>query len=134
VTLLGDLLKEMIPAGWHVQSQQPITLAASEPEPDIAVMRGRTTDYPDGHPEAADLLLVAEVAFSTLTLDVSVKGPLYAQAGIPLYLVADLENRKLRLFTEPGPEGYRCESSYGRGEHVSLSFGSLPVDAVLPAN
>jgi Uma2 family endonuclease len=90
-----------------VITQDPIHLDDfSEPEPDLAIVRGTALDYTDHHPRPNDLYLVVEVADSTLKQDCEVKDKLYAQAGIPDYWVLDLKNRQLHLFRNPTPTGY----------------------------
>src|SRR5215212_4614695 len=67
--LLRKALDRLIPPGWYVDSQEPITTGDSEPEPDIVIVRGSTTDYPDRHPGARDVGLVVEIAEATLRRD-----------------------------------------------------------------
>src|SRR5437667_12822944 len=55
-------LEHVVPPGWYVDEQEPITLAASEPEPDVALIRGDTRDYSARHPGARVVVLVVEVA------------------------------------------------------------------------
>ncbi len=62
-------LSQLVPIGWHVRNQEPITLATSEPEPDIAIVRGELTDYGNRHPYAEEVALVVEVADTTLVTD-----------------------------------------------------------------
>ncbi len=63
--LTRDALEAIVPRGWYVDSQEPITLSDSEPEPDVIIVRGDTRDYLDRHPGVADLGLVVEIADST---------------------------------------------------------------------
>lgn len=66
-----------------VSTQNPIRLEDfSEPEPDIALLRLRDDFYRDAHTPPADVLLIIEVADTTLAYDRQVKMPLYAKAGI----------------------------------------------------
>uniref|UniRef100_UPI003342DA57 Uma2 family endonuclease n=1 Tax=Prochlorothrix hollandica TaxID=1223 RepID=UPI003342DA57 len=85
--LLRQVLEAWIPEGYYVDSQEPITLATSEPEPDVTVIQGKTTDYRDRHPGGADVLLVVEVADATLARDRGLKQRLYSAAGIPHYWI-----------------------------------------------
>jgi Uma2 family endonuclease len=84
-----DLLEEL--AGLLIgraklQCQDPIVLPSnSEPEPDFAILRKRADNYRFALPQADDVLLVIEIADSTLKYDQEVKVPLYAEAGIPGY-------------------------------------------------
>ena len=59
-------LEACLPSGWYVDSQEPVTLPTSEPEPDVAVVRGSDAQYSDRHPGPADLGLLVEVADTTL--------------------------------------------------------------------
>jgi hypothetical protein len=81
--LTRDALAQILPLGWYVDTQEPITLSDSEPEPDVVIVRGVTQDYFDRHPTDQDIALVAEVADSTLERDRTSRKRLYARAGIP---------------------------------------------------
>ncbi len=76
-----------------VSVQNPIRLSEySEPQPDIALLRPRADFYASGHPTPADVLLIMEVAESSLAYDRDLKIPAYAQAGIPEVWLWDLED------------------------------------------
>jgi Uma2 family endonuclease len=49
--LVRSALEAITPSGWYVDSQEPVTLGESEPEPDAVVVRGETRDYFDRNPE-----------------------------------------------------------------------------------
>lgn len=102
-----ELLRSLLPPGWHVRSQAPITLSESEPEPDLSVVRGTRRDYRDRHPGPDDIALVVEVADSSLLTDRR-KGAVYARAGIPEYWIVNLEDSVLEVHSEPRPgdDGY----------------------------
>jgi Uma2 family endonuclease len=92
---------------FFISTQDPIQLNNfSEPEPDLAIVRGTLLDYADRHPEPKDLALVVEVADSTLKYDCEVKDKLYAQSGIEDYWVLDVKNQQLHIFRNPTPTGY----------------------------
>jgi Uma2 family endonuclease len=101
VELLRRALSPHLPSGWDLMQQQPITLEASEPEPDTVILRRDQQDYPDRHPGAADVPLVIEVADTTLERDRVWKRRLYARAGIPVYWLVNLVDRQLEVFSEP---------------------------------
>jgi Uma2 family endonuclease len=87
--------------GYHVRPQVPIALANdSEPEPDIAVVRGRIEDYLDAHPTSP--ALVVEVADSSLAWDRDRKGSLYARAGVADYWIVNLVGGVLEVYRDPG--------------------------------
>jgi Uma2 family endonuclease len=85
-----------------VQSQDPITLPNnSEPEPDIVIARLRSDDYVNGHPSPEDIILVIEVADSTIKFDRETKAPLYAAAGISEYWIVNLIDDRLEIYRQP---------------------------------
>jgi Uma2 family endonuclease len=87
--------------------QDPIRLGDfTEPEPDIALLRRRDDYYAAAHPTAADVLLIVEVAESSLRYDRDKKLPLYARAGIPEVWLVDLNGRVLWVYRQPGMDGY----------------------------
>ena len=74
-----------------LQSQDPIIIPPnSEPEPDIAILKNKDDDYLNSHPAAQDLLLLIEIADSSLKYDQEVKLPLDAEAGITDYWIFNL--------------------------------------------
>lgn len=84
-----------------VRVQGPITLADSEPEPDVSVAIGPAERYDSHHPGAEDLRLVVEVASTSLPYDDGPKAAMYARAGIAALWVADVSG--LRLIVRAGP-------------------------------
>ena len=101
-------------AGWDVRVEGPIALDDdSEPEPDVAVVRGTLDDYRDAHPSRP--VLTVEVARSSLASDRSIKGSLYARAGLAEYWVLDLARSVLEVYRDPvahpaAPFGWRYAS------------------------
>ena len=112
--LIREALENITPDGWYVDSQEPITLVDSEPEPDVVIIRGKTTDYRDRHPTAADVVLVIEVADSTLERDRTSKQRIYARAGIAIYWILNLRDRQLEVYTEPVAATSEEEAHYGQ--------------------
>jgi Uma2 family endonuclease len=94
-------IERALPAEWIVRVQSAITTADSEPEPDIAVVRGDDDDYVSHHPGPADLALVVEVANTTLASDRGPKLMAYARAGILAYWIINLDEAQLEVFTTP---------------------------------
>jgi Uma2 family endonuclease len=94
------LLSKLLPANWHLTNQDPITLVNSEPEPDIAVVRGTLENYATRHPGAGDVALVIEVADSSLPTD-RYKAGIYAAAGIPVYWIVNLVERLVEVYSTP---------------------------------
>jgi Uma2 family endonuclease len=99
--LLRELLR-LIEERAIVRCQDPITLPNhSEPEPDIVIARLRSDDYIDSHPSPADIILVIEVADSTIKFDRDTKAPLYAAAGISEYWIVNLIDDRLEIYRQP---------------------------------
>jgi Uma2 family endonuclease len=141
VVAVQESLRAMMPNGWCVRGQCAITLATSEPEPDGAVVRGVIRDYVARHPGPADIGLVVEVADSSLTRDRDDKGPIYAEAGIPIYWVVNIQDRWIEVYTQPTGTGaaarYAHRQDYRPGDAVPLVLagavvGQIPVLDVLP--
>lgn len=100
----------------HVSVQLPIRLDDfSEPEPDVALLQPRSNDYADAHPGPRDVLLLIEVAQSSLVLDRELKIPQYARAGIAEVWLFNLEQQHVECFSEPGPRGYATVTVHRRG-------------------
>ena len=79
----------------------------TEPEPDLAVLRRGAVPYKERDAWAEDVLMLIEVADSSLAYDRSTKLRLYAEAGIPEYWVVDCAAESVEVYRTPGPEGYR---------------------------
>jgi Uma2 family endonuclease len=91
-----------------VSVQNPVVVADdSEPQPDLKLLRRRPVPYKDAEATAADVLLLIEVADSSLTYDRTVKLALYAETGIPEYWVVDTAAESIDIYRDPGPGGYR---------------------------
>jgi Uma2 family endonuclease len=109
-------------ARFRVRVQMALSLGASEPEPDLAVVE---LDTPRPyHPATA--ALVIEVSVSSLRRDLRTKPMLYARAGIPLYWVIDLDNRRAVVHAAPGPDGYRSVEMCGPDGELTAPHLGLP--------
>lgn len=128
VALLTAFLCRSVGSGVIVWCQNPIRLDdSSEPEPDIALLRPRADGYMSAHPGPEDVLVVIEVADTSLAYDLGMKVPLYARHGIPEAWVIDAATRQTRVFREPSTEGYRRELLVG--PEGPLESASLTDDA-----
>ncbi|HEY0377723.1 MAG TPA: Uma2 family endonuclease [Pyrinomonadaceae bacterium] len=102
-----------------VRVQNPIRLNdISEPQPDIALLRPRDDFYRRAHPTPEDVLLVVEVADSTVETDRSYKMPLYARAGIPEAWLVNLPEERIELFAEPVGGDYQTSRIFSRSDEV----------------
>ncbi len=82
--------------------QNPVRLDdGSEPQPDVAVLKPRPEEYETTTPRAADVLLVIEVAETSLDDDRAVKAPLYAGSGIPEYWIVNIVDRVVEVYRQP---------------------------------
>jgi len=104
-----------------VAIQGPIVLADdTEPEPDVAIIRRRSVPYKEREAYAEDVLLLIEVAESSLSYDRSTKLRLYAEAGIPEYWVVDCVAESIEVHRTPEAGGYRDVSRVAGGATVAL--------------
>ena len=97
------LLNQVVPDGWLVHQEQPITRRYSEPEPDVAVVRGTRNEYFRAHPTTAELVI--EVAVSSSEIDLG-KAAIYAEANVPEYWIVLPEEQKIEIFTAPDGQVY----------------------------
>jgi len=102
VNRLTKLLVRSVADTALVLVQNPVVLGdLSEPEPDFALLKPKDNDYEDLLPEAEDILLLIEVADTTLKYDKQIKVPLYARFCIPEYWVIDIQKQSITLFQKP---------------------------------
>lgn len=119
VKFLGNLLNRQLGDKLIVSTQDPIRLDDySEPQPDLALLRWRDDFYRHAHPTPADVLLVIEVADSTLSSDRSYKLPLYAKAGIAEAWLVNLSEQTIELYAAPADGSYRITKEFTRDEEV----------------
>ena len=132
VIRLTELLVPLVAGFARVSVQNPIRLPNdSQPEPDITLLRQH--HYRGALPAPDDILVVIEVADSTLAYDRETKLPLYAAAGIPEAWIVDLNAGIIERHTAPGGTGYRQTLRAERGEEIaSLTVPDIviPVDEV----
>jgi Uma2 family endonuclease len=145
VELIDGEIVEMTPIGrshaagvkrisWHfwqrvglvavISVQDPVRLDEhNEPQPDVALLRHRADFYKAGIPQATDVLLLVEVADSSIAFDRRVKLPLYARSGIPEVWLVDLTKNTVGVYRDPGPKGYQTVRTLRRGDKVApLAF------------
>ena len=135
VVRLTSLLYKYESSRVMIRVQDPIRLGDySQPQPDISVVQRRPDYYGEGHPEPEDILLLIEVAESSLSYDRDVKLPLYARAGIlEVWLVALLP-QVVEVYRSPSETGYREMQQLRRGDTltaINLPELSLTVESIL---
>lgn len=99
ISLLQHVLGSRV-TGYHVRVQCAISTSDSEPEPDLAVVRGVPQDYRQRHPHPADIALIIEVADSSLARDF-IKRRIYARAGINHYWIVNLPELCVEVYCNP---------------------------------
>ena len=107
-----------------VSPQNPVRLdRLNEPRPDFAVFRPRADFYGAGdRPGPADVLLLIEVADSSVPFDRAVKLPMYARAGIAEVWIIDLKRRVLDVYRRPTRNRYRETATHQPGDTVTLAL------------
>lgn len=118
---LWDRLSAGLPAGYQLRKEDPLTLAGSEPEPDLAVVRGTDADFRVQHPATAEL--VVEVAVSSVEID-RAKAGIYAAAGVPVYWLVLVREGCVEVYTEPGARGYGQVETRRRGDELVTWYGA----------
>jgi Uma2 family endonuclease len=120
VDRLNNFLSRVSKQRFIVRVQNPIRLDDySEPQPDVTLLRVRSDFYAETHPTSADVLVVIEVADSSVELDRQVKLPLYAQAEIPEFWLANLPNDTVEFYARPVNGVYQVAKIFGRGETIT---------------
>ena len=115
---VADVLRKAFGDDCTVRGQSPIALDdASEPEPDVAVVRGSQFDYVDEHPR--EVLLLVEVSESSLSHDRGRKLAAYARNGVPEYWLLDLTAARLEVYRDPTGDSYASRSVLAPGDTVS---------------
>ncbi|MCG9885122.1 MAG: Uma2 family endonuclease [Cyanobacteria bacterium] len=127
---LAEWLRDRLRGRAYVREARPITLDDSEPEPDIAVVRGDRADFFQRHPGPSDLFWVVEISQSTLETDLTHKRDLYGRVGIPEYWVVDLVNRQVVVFRKPEAGRYTQEETVRDRAIAPLAFPDCAIDVV----
>jgi len=120
--LLRWLMREL-PAGFFVRPEQPLTLADSEPDPDIAIIAGDDTEMDAGHPTNAEVII--EVCVSSEAID-RLKLQIYAEAGVRECWLVLAEERLVERHTAPQGTAYlNIERITFPGAIASIAFPTL---------
>ncbi len=120
----------------YVSVQGPVTLDEwSELDPDVMLSALPAERYAVAHPTPAEVLLVVEVASSSLRYDTGMKFRAYARRGVREYWIVDLEHDHVDVYREPDGERYKKHRRAGRGKSVApLAFpdDAIAVSDILP--
>ena len=126
----------MLPAGYEVFMQSPITTTDSEPEPDIAVVRGDLRHFlvQDRKPGPADTEFLIEVSDSSLAFDRTTKLRIYARASIEQYWIVDVADRRVAVHSGPtGPApvpAYQHRQDFVPGQEIPVVLSGQEVGRV----
>lgn len=122
---LIDLLTAAVRGRAIVSAQNPVILGdLSAPEPDLALLRYRDDYYAQAHPRPQDILLIIEVADSSLGHDRNNKLPLYARFQVPEVWIVDIPGRHLDIHRDP--EGGRYTQQFRVRDLSRVEIGVLP--------
>jgi Uma2 family endonuclease len=129
VARLTELFVRRLPQRGQVFVQSTVRLSVrNEPEPDLGIATRRDDYYASGLPGPADILLLIEVAETSLAYDRVTKRDLYGRHTIAEYWLLDLNSDTLFVFRNPGPQGYGAPLELRRGDRIApLAFPELEV-------
>lgn len=136
VNRLNALLSQQLAGIAIVSVQNPIQLDDfSQPQPDIAVLHYRDDYYVHAAPVTEDVLLVIEVADTTIDYDRDEKLPRYAATAIGEAWLVDVANRTVEQYLEPRGVHYRIRRLLEQDDVITatvIAGLSLPVEHILP--
>lgn len=122
VRRLDALFNRSLGGAAQVSAQNPVLIDDySQPEPDIALLKPRGDFYSEEHPSARDVLLVVEVADTSVEYDRQVKAPLYARAGVVEMWLVNLHADTVEVYTRPENGAYRDRRRFTRGDSILLT-------------
>ncbi len=106
----------------------------NEPQPELMLLRPRADFYESSHPTATNVLLLIEVADSSLAYDRGAKLTLYARHGVPEVWIVDLQGRAIEVCRQPDLKEYEERQSITKGEITPALVPTLTIDvSTLPS-
>lgn len=134
IQALSKRLYRLVPDSFGIRGQCAATYQESEPEPDLAIVRGDEGSYRGKHPGPGDTALVTEISASSLSRDRNDKARIYARAGIPIYWIVNVVDRKIEVFAQPsGPTeapAYARHDEYPVGTAVPVVLDGNTVGTI----
>ncbi|WP_293158345.1 MULTISPECIES: Uma2 family endonuclease [unclassified Microcoleus] len=129
VDRLAEFFGDRVRTRAIIRVQNPISIGdRSEPQPDITLVQRRADFYEESLPNSENVLLLVEVADSTVNYDRDVKIPNYARSGIQEVWLVDLVENCLEVYHQLGPNGYSLMLKFWRGQQVApLAFPEFEV-------
>lgn len=132
VAKLQYLLHENFADRSIIWTQNSIKLHnGSEPRPDLVLLKLRDDFYIESLPTPEDILLIIEVADSTISYDRDIKMPLYAEFGIPEAWLIDVSDKNLTRYTNPSQRGYKNTESLDGNDRTSILGVEIAVKDIL---
>ena len=121
IALVADCLRRVFGRGFYVRIQHPLAADDySEPDPDVAVVKGAIRDYDKGHPTyPTSAVLVVEVSNESLRYDRTVKQRLYARCGIPETGSSPLPEARLEIYCNPAGDRYQSVTNHTADDKVA---------------
>ncbi len=130
---LTECLRPFVTAEFVLDSQGPITLTDSEPEPDLCITIGPDSRYKTRHAGASEVVLLVEISDSSLATDRGQKLQIYAEAKIPVYWIVNLQERIVEVYTLPrggrNPT-YRSRVDFAAGMAVPVIVAGKPLGTI----
>ncbi len=127
-------LTSLLPPGWHLNKEDPLETTDGLPEPDLVVMRGERPSKIVKLPQARDAALVIEVADTSLDRDRAAKARTYGRAGIPVYWIVNLPDRRFEIYSSPtgapGETTYPASRVVGFDEHVPVVLDGVEIGRI----
>ena len=133
---VAEYLRELLRGRAKVFEAHPITLSnsphsrASEPEPDIAVVRLPNSNYLTHHPYPEDIYWLIEISNTTLEEDLGKKKKIYANAGINEYWIINLKTTEIIVFIEPSGDDYKTKFTVNEGTISPIAFPDIQIELV----
>jgi Uma2 family endonuclease len=135
VSRLTHLFAPHLGEAFVLRVQDPVQLDDySEPQPDLALVKPRGDFYRDAHPRPAEVLLLIEVADTSVEIDRAEKIPLYAASGVPEVWIVDLNAGHVDVYRDPASGGYQTHETVVRGGSLrpaALSQVELSADSLI---
>ncbi len=134
VDALAEALRRILPADqFRVREEKPIEPWESWwPEPDLSVVLGPKERYADRHPRPDETLLLAEVC-DTSEQDRTKKLAGYAEAGVPVYWILDLNSRRLEIYSRPNAGAYPPPVIVAEGGSADVNIDGQVVGRIVVA-
>ena len=100
IRLVLEVMKNVFAKGYIIDSQLPMSFNKNtEPEPDVAIVKGEIKDFTQAHPKTAELII--EISDATLRYDRMKKASLYAKNKIQDYWILNVKDKRLEVYRRP---------------------------------